>query len=286
MGITGAIRGPLGFPAMSRVLVAACCCLLLTACVPPEEDNDRIVRYDPEKTIMGEIQARGTLRVGLPDGSDLEPAGHEGYCPFALEGPAGPEGFLVDLASLVADSLGVEAEFVSASSSELLALVHARGKGPESEVDLAFPMFPITEGLVQRRTFTDPYWVGHSRHLVSGEGKVLAEGPDVWLMRLACATGSGGVAGPENSTAGYGAAVRTGASTFANLVSQVLNEADAEGDWSRFYAKWLASLFEEPDPENVPTMSVEDAAALWPVGMGSPPTEGQLVGSARLAVTR
>jgi hypothetical protein len=44
----------------------------------------------------------------------------------------------------------------------------------------------------------------------------------------------------------------------------VFNEADAEGDWSRFYEQWLAQYFVDPDPEDIPIMSVENAAALYP----------------------
>jgi hypothetical protein len=47
-------------------------------------------------------------------------------------------------------------------------------------------------------------------------------------------------------------------------VSQVFNEADAEGDWSRSYDEWMADYFVDPDPAGVPIMSVEDAAALYP----------------------
>ncbi|MGH2756395.1 MAG: hypothetical protein ACRDI3_01240, partial [Actinomycetota bacterium] len=67
---------------MSRPLVAVLLCLLLSGCVPPEESNDRVLRYDPEKTVMGQIQARGVLRVGLPEGT--EPGAPAGWCPFAM----------------------------------------------------------------------------------------------------------------------------------------------------------------------------------------------------------
>jgi hypothetical protein len=132
----------------------------------------------------------------------------------------------------------------------------------ETEVDLAFPMIPITEKLVQEWTVTDPYWISHRRTLFQG-GKRIAEGPDYFLLRQALESG-GKVGGEELSTAGIGALVRQGAATFATLVSQVFNEADAEGDWSEFYETWLAEYFVDPDPTNVPIMTVEDAAALYP----------------------
>jgi len=253
---------------MSRAPAVILLCLLLGACVPPEESNDRVPRYDPEKTIMGQIQARGVLRVGVPD-----------HCPFATASEGGePEGFVVDLARLVADSLGVEAEFAVADSVELMEMVRVPADDPAAETaaDIVFPLFPITERMVQRATVADPYWVGHSRRLVTPGGAVRAEGPDVWLMDAACRDGGAVIEGPEDSTVGYGAVVRTGASTFATLVSQVVNEADAEGDWTRFYERWLADYFAEPSSDKVPILSVEDAAALWPEGSGTPPAGGPI----------
>ncbi|MDQ3964113.1 MAG: hypothetical protein M3277_09430 [Actinomycetota bacterium] len=246
---------------MSRALAAAVAAFLLASCVPPEESNDRIPRYQPDRTIMGAVQAAGTLRVGLPEAS----------APWASGGPE-PEGFLVELAELVAASLGVETTYTAASSVELMELVHITDEElrddegalelEDTEVDIAFPLFPISERLVLRRTVTDPYWVGHTRDLVVGSD-VIETGRDVLLAIEAVKTEGAMIAGPHDSTEGYGAVVRTGASTFGTLVSQVFNEADAEGDWERFYAEWLAEYFADDEPP-IPDMSVEDAAALYP----------------------
>lgn len=232
-------------------------------CVPPEESNDRVVRYDPEKTIMGEIQQRGALRVGVTE-----------HCPFSISSSGRPEGFVIDLAERIAESLGVEAEYTAASSVELLGMVDPTDDDPDAEtaVDVAFPLVPVTEQLVQRRTVADPYWTGHSRLLVGSDGEVLAEGPDVGLLEEACSTPGAKIDGPSNSTAGYGAVVRTGATAFGNIVSQVTNESDAEGDWTESYERWLAQYFETPESDKVPILSVEDAAALWPARQGTPPT--------------
>jgi hypothetical protein len=254
---------PSRLPPMSRPLLVVVLCLWVGACVPAEESNDRVLRFDPEKTVMGLIQDRGVLRVGVPD-----------HCAFASTAGGGePEGFVVELARLVADSLGVKAEFTVADSVELMTMVHVPADDPEAETDadLVFPLFPITERLVQRATMADPYWVGHSRKLVDRAGRVFTEGPDVWLLDAACRDGDVAIDGPESSTVGYGAVVRTGASTFATLVSQVVNEADAEGDWTKLYERWLADYFVEPASDKVPIMSVEDAAALWPADLGAPP---------------
>lgn len=244
---------------LKRLVVPVCALALLVSCVPPEESNDRIKAYDPEENVMGQIQERGVLRIGVP--SD--------YPPFAIVDGAAIEGFVVELGTLAAEALGVEAQFIPAPNRVLLDLVDIGAYREDTDADLVFPMVGITEELVKRYTFTDPYWVGHTRELRFPAGPtnrvgLLPTGPDVELLREAYATPGAKVAGEENSTEGYGAAVRTGAATLATLVSQVFNEADAEGDWSRFYEEWLADYFAEPTPENVPIMTVEDAAALYP----------------------
>lgn len=246
-----------------RLLVAVVVGLFSAACVPPEESNDRIKRYDPEDSIMGVIQERGVLSVGLPDD----------HPPLAITDGAEPEGFLVDLAELVAESLAVESEYVVAPTPELLDMVHPDGSDPdgETEVDMAFPIVAITEAFASQYTFTDPYWVGHRRTLVpmspDSSLREPIKGNDLNLLPIAYERGPSAITGPQDSTEGYGAVVRTGAVTFATLVSQVFNEADAEGDWSTFYERWLADYFADPDPEDVPIMSVEDAAALHPEGL-------------------
>lgn len=239
---------------MRHFCVVACLVIGLSACVPPEESNDRIKTYDPEANIMGQIQARGVMRIGIP--SD--------HPPFAItEGPA--RGFVVDLGRLAAESLGVDPEFVAAPSAELLEMIRLDPDecGAETELDLAFPMVPITEEMITAFTFTDPYWVGHTRSLLR-DGVEIEQGPDVELLARAYEDPSLKVGGEQQSTEGYGAASRCGTTTFGSVISQVFNEADAEGDWTESYETWLADLFEDPAPDKVPIMTVEDAAALYP----------------------
>lgn len=247
---------------LRRLLLVVCALGLLASCVPPEESNDRIKRYDPEANIMGQIQQRGVMRIGVP--SD--------YPPFAVVEGSSIEGFVIGLGILAAEALGVEPEFIPAPNSELLDMVYVDPKHPETETeaDMVFPMVPITEELVQEWTFTDPYWVGHRRQLEGpGDDDASANFPayDVELLKIAYRNPHLKVTGEQHSTEGYGAAVRTGAATFATLVSQVFNEADAEGDWTRLYNEWLAEYFAEPEPDNVPIMTVEDAAALYPTDL-------------------
>ena len=242
-----------------RVPTLVCALVLLASCVPPEEGNDRVKRYDPEQNIMGVIQERGVMRIGVP--SD--------YPPFAIVDGATVEGFVVELGRLAAEALGVEPQFIPAPNRVLLDMVYVDPKNPqeETEADMVFPMVPITEDLVKEWTFTDPYWVGHRRQLEQpGDEDTINNFPsyDVELLKIAYRNPHLKITGEQQSTEGYGAAVRTGAATFATIVSQVFNEADAEGDWTRFYNEWLAEYFAEPAPDDVPIMTVEDAAALYP----------------------
>jgi ABC-type amino acid transport substrate-binding protein len=241
---------------LRRLLPLVCALgLFLAACVPPEESNDRLKRYDPEENIMGVIQDRGVMRIGVPID----------YPPFAISDGADVQGFVVELGTLAAEALGVEPEFIPAPSYSLLSMVYVDEERPEAptEADLVFPMAPITEELVQEWTLTDPYWISHDHELVDGQ-RFIREGDDYRLLREAFSNPGYELAGEAQSTSGLGAAVRTGAATFATLVSQVFNEADAEGDWSRFYEEWLADYYAEPNPDAVPIMTVEDAAALYP----------------------
>lgn len=247
---------------MHRCVALLCVVIAMGACVPPEESNDRIKRYDPEENIMGQIQARGVMRIAIP--SD--------HPPWAITDDPAPRGFLVDLGTLAAEALGVTPEFVAAPNADLLEMVDgwstpSDGKEPEcieeTDVDLAFPMVPITEEMITTYTFTDPYWVGHTRALLDG-GAEIDQGPDVQLLTRAYEDPSLKVGGEQQSTEGYGAASRCGTTTFGSVISQVINEADAEGDWTESYETWLSDLFEDPAPDEVPIMTVEDAAALYP----------------------
>lgn len=135
--------------------------------MPPEEDNDRIPNFDPEENIMGQIQEEGVLRVGIE--SDVPP--------WSSTASGVPAGFTVDLGLLVADSLGVDADFVTADRDELPAMV------ADGDVDLAFPLIPTTEDLLIEHGLTDPYFVAHQRLLVE-EGAGISEVQDLAGMEV------------------------------------------------------------------------------------------------------
>lgn len=143
--------------ALSALLAVA-----LSSCVPAEATLEDIPRYN-EKTLMGQVQARGSLIVGYdPD-----------FAPFAFESlpTRHPDGMAVDLGQIVADGLGVEVEYVAMDTSQLLQALANERPDPETglragELDLAFPIVPLTEANVRAFGFSNPYFIAHQRLLV------------------------------------------------------------------------------------------------------------------------
>ena len=145
---------------MPRRSLTLCLCALVAvigaACVPPEGDVQDATRY-PRDTTMGEIQERGVVRVAVP--GDLPPFSS------ADEGQE-PEGFVTELAAEIAEALRVDLDYRVVSGEEALDLVK-KGK-----VDLAFPMIGITEGLARQNNLSGPFWIGHTRLLVSEDSSI------------------------------------------------------------------------------------------------------------------
>lgn len=136
--------------------MAALVAALLAACVPPEVDDDSIPVFDPQETLAGKIQKRGVLVVGVEDDAP----------PIASSSGAEPEGFTVEMGRWLADGLGVDIEFVPATTAELATMVS------DHNVDVAFPLTPITEPALDEHLFSDPYFVAHQRLLVPASSPI------------------------------------------------------------------------------------------------------------------
>jgi polar amino acid transport system substrate-binding protein len=268
-----------------------------TACVPPVEETTTPESFDPD-TVMGEIQGRGELRIGIA--SDRPPFGS------APEGESAA-GLTADLGAYVADALHVEPAYVAAPNDELLAMIEG------AEVDIAFPITTITEPLVRQHSFTDPYWIAHQRVLgfdgqatiedlsgatvcsfIDPETEVLlsdldpeirvtsVDRPQDCLVQLAAgspATASDAVllglleefeersdvdrapviGGDDLTTEGYGAVVVQDAPGFAEVVDNILARAKEDGTWARVVSQWVGDAAPEP-----PDLTLEEAAALYP----------------------
>lgn len=131
--------------------MAACLAVLLGACVPPEPVVDLSRDYN-EDTVMGEIQAAGHITIGIPD--DAYPLGY-------ADENGDAQGLAAELAREVAETLDVEARFLTGSSEQLLEL-------PEREIaDITFPAVAMTESRVRKFQFSDPYYISHQRLLVT-----------------------------------------------------------------------------------------------------------------------
>ena len=134
--------------------------LLLGACVPAAPDNDEFKKFNATTTVMGQVQEAGVLRVGLPIDRPAFATASSACTPSV---PCeGVEGFTYELAQEVAEALKVDMAVYAVPNDELIGLVEADG------ADLAFPMIPITEELVRKSSFTDPFIVGHQRLMVGG----------------------------------------------------------------------------------------------------------------------
>ena len=157
---------------MKRAWLIGCVLALVGACVPPEPVVDLSKDY-PEDTIMGEIQAEGRIVIGVPD--DAYPLGY-------VDQNDEPQGFVAELGREIADKLGVDAQFISGSSEQLLALPK------EGAADVTFPALAITEERVDEKyQFSDPYYVAHQRLLVASGGAPAVESVADLSGEKACA---------------------------------------------------------------------------------------------------
>lgn len=147
---------------MSRMrLSAAVAAIALAggACVP--STGDALEEQIAEDPTMLRIVDRGELTVGIPTdprgiGGDAETAGGGGS-------------LTAEVAGWVAEALGVEPILEYGTTAEILDGIHAK------ELDLAFPVMPMTEGAVRskRRSYTAPYFVAHQRVLLAPGTTVL-----------------------------------------------------------------------------------------------------------------
>ncbi|MQA74478.1 MAG: transporter substrate-binding domain-containing protein [Solirubrobacterales bacterium] len=142
--------------AIATLVLAA---LTLIACGDDEEDEgdgatETAVEEFPADTTMGEIQEAGTITIGVK--FDVPP--------FGLNNPqtGEVEGFDVDLGNYIADRLGVEAEFVEATSDNRIPLL------VDGSIDLILSTMTITEERDQEIDYSEPYYVANGDILVPG----------------------------------------------------------------------------------------------------------------------
>lgn len=135
--------------------------LLLAAC----QQDQPVVTEKPEAkpsfaadTYMAELQKKGKITIGVkfdvPQFGFLNPATNK------------PEGFDVDLGNLIADKLGVEAEFVEAISANRIPFLN------EDKVDLILSTMTINEERKQQIDFSIVYYAAQQKLLVKKDSKI------------------------------------------------------------------------------------------------------------------
>lgn len=71
------------------------------------------------------------------------------------------------------------------------------------------------------------------------------------------------IVGDQLNTVGYSAVVKAGAAGWLQFVDAVLAQAESDGRWERAYRRWTGAT-----PGALPTLTVEEAAALFPAPTG------------------
>jgi polar amino acid transport system substrate-binding protein len=153
---------------MRKLSLLLLCALAFSACVSPPEDIDRVPNFDPTETLMGQIQERKELRIGIP-----EDAG----APFVVsdETTFELEGFIPALSQEVADALGVDVEYLFLDEDDQILPGRPEVTAP---VDISFVSVPATEELAKGHPLTHPYWVAHQRVLAPVDSGI-EEWPDI-----------------------------------------------------------------------------------------------------------
>jgi ABC-type amino acid transport substrate-binding protein len=147
--------------AIATLVMAA---LTLIACGDDEDEGDggdapaAEVEQFPAETTMGKIQEAGELNVGVK--FDVPP--------FGLNNPqtGEVEGFDVDLATYIAERLGVEPNFREATSDNRIPLL------VDGTIDLILSTMTITEERDLEVDFSEPYYVANGDVLVPADSDI------------------------------------------------------------------------------------------------------------------
>ncbi|PYF99860.1 amino acid ABC transporter substrate-binding protein, PAAT family [Georgenia satyanarayanai] len=124
----------------------------------------------PEGSTMARIVEEGTITIGTKFDQPL----------FGLQGPDGvPVGFDVEIGQLIADSLGVEAEFVEAQSAQREQLIE------NGAVDIVVATYTINDDRKELIDFAGPYYVAGQSLMVAADNTDI-NGPDDLAGKTVC----------------------------------------------------------------------------------------------------
>jgi glutamate transport system substrate-binding protein len=161
------------------IVAFALAALTMIACGDDDDDDGgdgaAAVEEFPAGTTMREIQDAGTMTIGVK--FDVPP--------FGLNNPQSGEveGFDVDLGRYIADRLGVDAEFVEATSDNRIPLL------VDGSIDLILSTMTITEERDLEIDFSEPYYVANGDILVP-QGSDIAGLEDLAGRNVCTALGS------------------------------------------------------------------------------------------------
>lgn len=147
-----------------KVALPVLFCLLFAACggggeqaETPGPANGAVPTF-PADSYMSELQQKDKIVIGVkfdvPQFGAVNPATEK------------PEGFEVDLGNIIAERLGVEAEFVEAISSNRIPFLK------EDKVDLVLSTMTINEERKKEIDFSNVYYIAEQRLLVEKDGPV------------------------------------------------------------------------------------------------------------------
>jgi glutamate transport system substrate-binding protein len=255
------------------------------------------VEQFPADTLMGKIQQRGEIRIGVK--FDVPPFG------FKNPQSGEVEGFDVDMGKIVAEKLGVEPRFVEAISDNRIPFLQ------QGEVDLILSTMTINQERDMEIEFSEPYYIARGRILVPGDSDIKGvedlagkrvctalgstyeetlreEAPDadlqlvdtyseclellqngaidaistddVILTGMIIQDDTLKMVGDELTTEPYGAGIKEGEKEFQKFVSDTFAAAEQDGRWEEIYQEWVGQyLNKEAQP---PDMTLEEALAL------------------------
>lgn len=164
--------------------IAAAGALLLAACgddEPAGDDtgDDNGAAADPAEFPEGSTMARladaGSITIGTKFDQPL----------FGQQGPDGvPIGFDVEIGQLVADALGVEAEFVEAQSAQRETLIE------NGSVDIVVATYTINDDRKELIDFAGPYYIAGQSLMVLADNEDINGPEDLDGKRVCSADGS------------------------------------------------------------------------------------------------
>ncbi|MDQ3877081.1 MAG: transporter substrate-binding domain-containing protein [Actinomycetota bacterium] len=282
---------------MTKLSGACVCALLLaSACVPPPEVTTTPSHF-PTNTVMGQIQQAGVLRIAVPNDRPIFSDFQKGLGDYVAKALHVEPQFVPapndELLQMI-DSGTADMAFPASATTEQMArhyavtdpyfIAHQRVAVPANSSITQLAQFSghTVCAAVDPETEVDPSTMAGLTVTTSdpaGCGRALARhgvdavtAADTSLIALVgeqikgcSATCSVKIAGDQLTTEGYGAIASNKATGLGEVLSNILERAQADGTWTTLYRRFILPREPDVDPDSEPpTMTAEEAAALYP----------------------